>query len=188
MLRWLRLPLLFASLGLLIGAAAAVILNVFFPATPAPDPRTAGAVIGATATPAAQNAPPPNSLVFTQQDVNDQVAKTLRDMSTPVPVRDVQVALLGQNRVEATGKATVPFQGEVPLTVNMTVTGASGKLSVNVESVKAAGVALPQPIVQQLVGQVMSAAGIQDLNNIALPQGYESLTVEQGRVVVRKRT
>lgn len=192
MFRSLRIAAMFIVFGVLLGAGAAVALNVLFP--PAVD--APAVVAGADATPApaagatavaAAVAPPPNSLVFTQEEVNTQVTRTLREVSSPVPVRDVQVHLLGENRVEATGRASMPFQGDVPVTVAMTVAGSDGRMSVSVESVKAAGMQLPQAMVQQLMGQVMTAAGIKDLNNIALPQGYESLSVEAGRVVVRKR-
>ena len=196
MFRTFRMAIMFIVLGILLGAGGAFALNRVFPPAPAATapPAAPTGVTAADTTPLPQTttgvpavAPPPNSLVFTQEEVNEQVTKTLREVSTPVPVRDVQVRLLGENKVEATGRATMPFQGDVPLTVAMSVTGANGKMSVTVESVKAAGMQLPQSIVQQLLGQVMTAAGIQDLNNIDLPQGYESLTIEQGRVVVRRR-
>lgn len=191
MLRSLRIAALFIVFGLVLGAGAAVVLNMVFPAKP--DAHTAGTAAGGAPTPPAtmtitSAAPPPNSLVFTQEEVNSQVTRTLREVNSPVPVRDVQVTLLGDNRVEATGRASMPFQGEVPVTVAMSVSGSGGKMKVDVESVKAAGMPLPQPVVQQLLGQLMNAAGIKDLSNITLPQGYESVTVEQGRLVVRKRS
>ncbi|MCX6023142.1 MAG: hypothetical protein NTZ05_15720 [Chloroflexi bacterium] len=186
------LPMMMLFLGLLVGVAVTQLPSKLGGDASA---RNAGVSSAATSAPAAP-APPlaapaspqgASAVVYTQDEVNAEVTRTLRDFDQPVPVKNVEVTLLGDNKVQATGRATLPFQGETPLTVLLTVGSAAGKFKITVDSVKAGSFPLPQPMVQQLVNQVKTAAGITDLENMDLPHGVESVKVDQGRLVLKKR-
>ncbi|MBI4497896.1 MAG: hypothetical protein HY689_08370 [Chloroflexi bacterium] len=163
-------------------------------AAPLPTPGTteSGAEPGAITTLEADAVPSVvgedgGGTVLTQAQINAQIASILREQGSAVPVREVHVALLDGDRIRATGRAALPGQGEVPLTVDLALTSREGQLRIDITEVRSGGLPLPASLVEGIVRSALRDTPYRDLAHIELPQGVERVRVEQGRLLIQQK-
>ena len=119
---------------------------------------------------------------LTQDEVNAKVAQELSSASGNLPVKDVTVKLQ-QGSAVVTGVASLGGQ-EVPVEAQVKVGTNGGLLDVNVTSLKAAGVPVPDPVKEQLVQQAEAAMGGKDLSALDVGIDLKSVQLSDGKVVV----
>jgi len=122
------------------------------------------------------------TMELTQDEVNAKVAQELSSASGNLPVKDVTVKLQ-QGSAVVTGVASLGGQ-EVPVEAQVKVGTNGGLLDVNVTSLKAAGVPVPDPVKEQLVQQAEAAMGGKDLSALDVGIDLKSVQLSDGKVVV----
>ncbi len=129
----------------------------------------------------------PVSLELTQEEVNAKVAQELSSIpGDDKPIKNVDVKLQ-QDSAVVTGVASLGGQ-EVPIEAQVKVGTSGGLLNVDVTSLKAAGLPVPDPVKEQLVQQAETAMGGKDLNALDVGIDLNSVKLSDGKVLIDGQT
>lgn len=127
------------------------------------------------------------TMELTQDEVNAKVAQALSTASGgDVPVKDVAVKV-GQDVAVVTGVASLGGQ-EVPVEAQVKVAADGELLDVNVTSLKAAGIPVPDPVKEQLIQQAELAMGGKDLSKLDVGIDLKSIKLSDGKVTIDGQT
>ena len=128
------------------------------------------------------------SVVLTQDEVNAKVAEALStaNASGEMPVKSVTVKL-GQDAAVVTGVANLGGQ-ELPVEAQVKVGANGGLLDLNVTSLKAAGVPVPDAVKDQLIQQAETAMGGKDLSKLNVGIDLKSINLADGKVTIDGQT
>ncbi len=127
------------------------------------------------------------TMELTQDEVNAKVAQALSTASGgDMPVKEVAVKV-EQDAAVVTGVASLGGQ-EVPIEAQVKVGANGGLLDVNVTSLKAAGLPVPDPVKDQLIQRAEAAMGGKDLNGLDVGIDLKSVKLSDGKIVVDGQT
>ncbi len=127
-------------------------------------------------------ASPNGEIAITEAQLNQDLAQLDALEGDDVPIRDVQVQLLSDNRVLLYG-TTVIADRAVDMQATLNLSMRNGAVRLEVEDVKAGVLPLPSAVVEQVVAL---ALGVPDLNAIVLPPDIASVEVRQGVIVITR--
>ena len=127
-------------------------------------------------------ASPNGEIAITEAQLNQDLAQLDALEGDDVPIRDVQVQLLSDNRVLLNG-TTVIADRAVDMQATLNLSMRNGAVRLEVEEVKAGVLPLPSAVVEQVI---VLALGVPDLNAIALPPDITSVEVRQGVIVITR--
>ena len=127
-------------------------------------------------------ASPNGEIAITEAQLNQELAQLDALEGDDVPIRDMRVQLLPDNRVLFNG-TTVIADRAVDMQATLNLSMQNGAVRLEVEDVKAGVVPLPSAVVEQVIAL---ALGVPDLNAIALPPDITSVEVQQGVIVITR--
>lgn len=125
-------------------------------------------------------------LVMTEAQVNQQITQQLQENKTALPLRDAQVRLRRDGRVDLRGITQVAGR-DAAIQAIVKVDARHGTLNLEIESAQAGNVPVPAIVAQEIAERAIIAAGLSGLKGNALPDGIEAVTVEEGRLVITTR-
>ena len=128
----------------------------------------------------------PVTLELTQDEVNAKLSELLSSSSGKSPVRNVAVKL-EQGEAVVTGTASIAGQ-EIPVEARLKAGASGGLLDLEVISVKAAGIPVPDGVRDQLVQQAESAIGEKDLSGLDVGFYLDSIQLADGKVTIEGET
>ncbi|MHB0869809.1 MAG: hypothetical protein ACYC5J_10190 [Chloroflexota bacterium] len=129
----------------------------------------------------------PVTVELTQDELTAKVAQALSAGSGgEQPIKDVAVRIEQGNAV-LTGVASLGGQA-VPIEAQVKVGVDGALLDVDVTSLKAAGLPVPDPAKQQILQQAESAMGGRDLNRLDVGIDLKQVRLVDGKVVVDGQT
>ncbi len=129
----------------------------------------------------------PVSLELTQDEVTAKVAQELSSgPGGAQPVKNVAVKI-EQGDAVVTGVASLGGQ-EVPIEAQVKVGADGGLLDVDVTSLKAAGMPVPDPVKQQILEQAQAAMGGKELSRLDVGIDLQQVSLSDGKVVVNGQT
>ncbi|MGE5618466.1 MAG: hypothetical protein ACM3US_04325 [Sphingomonadaceae bacterium] len=129
----------------------------------------------------------PITIELTQDEVTAKVAEVLSAGSVAgQPVKDVAVRMEQGNAVvtgvTSLGGRDVPIEAEVKMGVN------GGLLEVDVTSIKAAGLPVPDPVRQQILQMAESAMGGRDSSRLDVGIDLKQVRLVDGKIIVEGQT
>lgn len=129
----------------------------------------------------------PITMELTQDEVTAKVAEVLSAGSVAgQPVKDVAVRMEQGNAVvtgvTSLGGRDVPIEAEVKMGVN------GGLLEVDVTSIKAAGLPVPDPVRQQILQMAESAMGGRDSSRLDVGIDLKQVRLVDGKIIVEGQT
>ena len=128
----------------------------------------------------------PKGQVVSEADLNRQLSEALARNADQFPLEHVQAKLRSDGRVDVRGTAELAGrQVEVQATLKLIVN--EGKLDIEIVGAKAGIVPLPAAVIDQLVAQATSAAGLTGLKGIQLPPDVEAIEIRDGALIITRR-
>jgi len=169
----------------------------------------AGVLAGFTLTTLAQKPPPPGQpapapaivedltrgavggtgdrqVVLSEAQVNQQLTQHLQENPGVLPFREPQVRLRRDGRLDVRGFTQVGGR-ETEVQAVVKVRAQQGKLDLEIENAQAGNVPIPAIVAQEIAERAALAAGLSGLKGNALPEGIESVSIEEGRLVITRR-
>jgi hypothetical protein len=125
-------------------------------------------------------------LELTQDEVNAKLSDLLSSPSGGAPVRNLSVKL-EEGQAVVTGTASIAGQ-EVPVEARLKAGASGGLLDLEVISVKAAGIPVPDGVRDQLVQQAETAIGGKDLNGLDVGFYLKSVRLTDEKVTIEGQT
>ncbi len=141
--------------------------------------------VGAVATASAQGSKQPVHLMLSEQEVASKIQQSLASREVD-DLQDVSVRLADG---QATLSGTANLHGiSAPVEAGIRLGASRGLLTVEIVSLKAAGIGLPDALQRQLTDQVREATGLNDLQNIDLGIDVQRVQVANGRLLIDGQT
>lgn len=124
-------------------------------------------------------------VVLSETQVNQQLTQHLRE-NPGLPFREPRIRLRGDGRMDVRGFTQVAGR-ETEIQALITVQAQRGKLDLDIENAQAGNVTVPTIVAQEIAERAALAAGLSGLKGNALPEGIESVAIEEGRLVITRR-
>ena len=125
------------------------------------------------------------SLTLTEQEVTAKIRESLAPAGSGA-LRDVAVRL-GDGK--ATVYATASLNGmDLPLEGDLRLTANGGRLNVEVTSLKAGSMGLPESLQTQILEQVKRSAGLTDLGSIDVGFDVQKVLIVPGQIQLEGET
>ena len=135
---------------------------------------------------AADGAAGDRQVVLSEAQFNQQLTQHLQENPGALPFREPQVRFRPDGRLAVRGFTQIAGR-ETEVQALVKVRAEQGKLDLEIENAQAGSVPVPASVAQEIAERAALAAGLSGLKGNALPEGIESVAVEEGRLVITRR-
>jgi len=125
-------------------------------------------------------------IVLTETQLNRQLHQHLQEHPDLLPIREPQVRLRGGGRLDVRGITQVAGR-EAEIQAVVRLEARQGRLDLEIESARAGSIPVPPAVAQEIAERAVQLAGLSGLRGNTLPEGIESLAVEEGRMIITRR-